>query len=93
MLNNQKSNIDNNQTNAHASNFDKNATNKPENLQDLLRLQAMQDQLSNEAHLSLFDNGENEIDAEEEHKLWSRIDEMRKQMDDDLSQEQEDQTS
>ncbi len=90
LVNNQKSNIASEQTGVHSSSFDKNTIDKTGNLQDLFRLQAMQDQLSNEARMSLFDNSYDEIDSEEEHKLWSRIDQMREQMDDDLTQEFED---
>ena len=69
------SSIDNSRSNI---NDIKTAVNKPQNTTDLLKLQAHQDQLANQA---LIVDSEFTVDTYEEEKLLERIDEMQKQID------------
>ena len=47
---------------------------------DLARLQALNDQLSNQAKLSIYLDSEHEFDSEEEQRLFKQIDELNNQI-------------
>ncbi len=61
------------------------------NMTDLMQIQVLNDQLSNQLSLAQWGSDSGQIDAVEEQKLWSRIDEMQKDIDKDLAAEQQDQ--
>jgi len=51
----------------------------------------LQDQVTNQANLSHWDFNATEIDAEEEARLFSKINEMSRHLDNDLSREKQNQ--
>jgi VCBS repeat-containing protein len=48
--------------------------------QQLLQQQALQDQLSNQANLSVYLDNDNDLNIEHEKQLWARMDTMQKQI-------------
>ncbi|MCP4048501.1 MAG: hypothetical protein GY732_21190, partial [Gammaproteobacteria bacterium] len=65
--------------------------NKDLKLAELFQIQALQDQVTNQANLSHWDFNSTEIDAEEEDRLFSKINEMSRHLDNDLSRENQNQ--
>jgi len=65
--------------------------NKDLKLAELFQIQALQDQVTNQANLSHWDFNATEIDAEEEARLFSKINEMSRHLDNDLSREKQNQ--
>ena len=60
-----------------------------QNLAELIQMQAMKDQIENQANLSLMNEIDTELDIKHEQALWDKIDAMNRHVDDDLSREKE----
>ena len=88
-VNNDNAGFEVNQAIKKPAKFNQSAVSQQGDAEQLLQQQALQDQLSNEANLSLYLDSNSDLNDEHERQLWARMDSMQKQIQGEGNEEEQ----